>query len=282
MSYTNPRLQFGDNEKRVPGHENDADLNNPTAPILNPIADLDSNIWNLVFSYAAGQFYLASATVPGLASGVINSWYQMQGEGPGKTHALTIIPFADGQFIQAANFIDFSEPPLNDNTIITDTIMNPTVSASMHYELPEFAKLTITNHATSHSVIITTEITSMVFDKFFVIYGGLPPVGNVLTVPKGESCLALAVYKSQTSKSTKEFSTYQWPRIPKWEWPQVIAEIVQAIAVKGNGEIWEYLSPRLLAEVEPDLLKRAVDEISVRIGELDNVKAMITSLVERR
>jgi hypothetical protein len=283
MSYPNPSLQFGDNQKRVPGYEVDTILDNmPIAPVrLNLVDPATKTIWDLVFSYEAGAFFKADAVVPGQDGVIINSWYSPEGKGGGP-NSLTIIPFADGQFAQASNFVDFSEPSPTDNSINTDTIANPSVTATVHLELPEYAKVQISTQSTSHSIIITTMTTHMVFDKIFVIYGGSTPVGNLITVPKGQGCLALAVYKSETSKGSVEISTDRWPKIPWYEWPQVVNEVVKGIAVRGTGEIFEYLSPRLIAEVEPEVLYRAVDDISKRIAQLDTIKSMIAGLAERK
>jgi hypothetical protein len=283
MSYPNPCLQFGDNQKRVPGYEVDTILDNmPNAPVrLNLVDPTTKTIWDLVFSYESGAFYRADAIVPGQDASVIDSWYSPEGEGGGP-HSLTIIPFTDGQFAQASNFVDFSEPSPTDNSINTDTIAQPSVTATVHLELPQYAKVQITTQSTSHSIIITTVTTHMVFDQIFVIYGSSSPVGNVITVPKEQGCLALAVYKSETSKGSVEISTDRWPKIPWYEWPQVVSEVIKGIAVRGPGEIFEYLSPRLIAEVEPEGLRMAVDDISKRIEQLHTIKSMIAGLAERK
>jgi hypothetical protein len=283
MSYPNPCLQFGDNQKRVPGYEVDTILANmPIAPVrLNLVDPATKTIWDLVFSYEAGSFYKADAIVPGQNGVVINSWYSPEGKGGGP-NSLTIIPFADGQFAQASNFVDFSEPSPSDNSINTDTIAQPSVTATVHLELPEYAKVQISTQSTSHSIIITTMTTHMVFDKIFVIYGGSTPVGNLITVPKEQGCLALAVYKSETSKGSVEISTDRWPKIPWYEWPQVVTEAVKGIAVRGTGEIFEYHSPRLNAELESEVLYRAVDDIGKRIEQLDTIRSMIAGLAERK
>jgi hypothetical protein len=282
MTYNYARLQFG-TDKRVPGAEMDLSLANDQVPVQNYLVDPDKNLWDLVFTFKApSAFYQVGSMVNNPEDAMVKSWYFKEIDGPPGGNALILYPFSGGQFLQTDSFVDFSEPSPSPNSIDTDKIMGATATATAHLSLPEFGKITVSTHATSHSIITTTEVTSMTFEKFFVLFGNATIVGNTLTVPKGQSCQALAVYKKETSKSSHEFRTDKWPKIPKWEWPQVIAEVVQAIAIKGNGEIWEYLSPNLLAEVEPEALRMAVEEISGRITALDNVKAMIGSLVERR
>jgi hypothetical protein len=129
------------------------------------------------------------------------------------------------------------------------------------------------------AIIITTKITKVVFDRIFVYSGDSLPVDNTVTVQKAHSCFALAVFKTKVSSSSSEIGTYQYPRIPKWEWPVIIAEIIKEITVKGNGEIFEYLSPKVIAGTEPAVLKKAVSDIGTRIAELDKIKSVIAKLI---
>ena len=285
MSYRCQYLQFGDNQKRVPGYEEDLILSNmPNAPIPKKLVDpVTDTLWGLVFSFESGEFYLSGANVPGQGGAIIKSWYATGGNG---AHYLALTPFivgeGEGGFVQAAKFVDFSETPTTDNSINTDTIKNPTVTATVHPELPEYEKMEVSTKTTSHSVIITTKTTHVVFDRIFVYAGGSMPIDNALTVPKGQSCFALAVFKKVESSSSNEIGTFQWPKIPKWEWPMIVAEIIKEIVVKGNGEIFEHISPKLIAEAEPEVLKRAIVSIGKRIDELDKIKSVLAGLSERK
>jgi len=285
MSYTCQYLQFGSNQKKVPGYEDDLDLTNePYAPISKKLVEPDPSdaYWGLVFSYESGAFYLKDVKVPGQDGATIRSWYAKGGSG----HYLMLTPFIAGEdgdgFVQVPKFVDFSETPTTDNSVNTDNIKNPSVTATVHPELPEYEKLEVAGGVTSHSVIITTKITHMEFDRIFVYAGSSIPIGNAITVPKAQSCFALAVFKKVTSSSSREIDTIQWPIIPKWEWPMIVAEIVKGIAVKGNGEIFEHLSPRLIAEANPEALKKAIASIGERIDKLAKIKSVISGLAERK
>jgi len=284
-TYTMQTLQFGSNTLKVPGHEVDVIAQNQPAPIQQKVADSGSGVWDLVFSYEAGGFYLPNAAVPGIDKATIQSWYNKEGGPGGGPHVLAFSPFIidkdgpDGGFAQASNFVDFSQPSPNDNWINTDTIATPNVVATVHQELPEYAKLSIGTHATSHSVVITTTQTNVVFDKIFVYAGNAAPVGNKLTVLKGKTCLALAIYKKTTSTSSHEIGTIQFPKIPKSEWPMLVSQIVNEVIINKHGEIYEHLSPRALAGLDPATAKAAVAAITSHIEQLGKVKTAIGGLV---
>lgn len=288
MSYTCQFLQFGSNTSRVPGYEVDLIADNkPNAPIpkklVNPNND---NLWDLVFSYDSGGFYPASAKVPGINNTTIQSWYNKEGGGGGP-HALVFTPFvinesgSGGAFVQTTDFVDFSQTTPNDNWINTDTITGASVTATVHQDLPEFGKFSIATHATSHSIVITTTTTYVGFDSIFVYAGNNIPAGNTLTVQKAHSCLALAVFKKTTSSSSKEIGTMQFPKIPKTEWPQIITDIVQQVIVNDKGDIYEHLSPRVLASMDHASLKNAIAAISQHVEHLGKVKNVIAGLGEK-
>lgn len=283
MVYTCRALQFGDNQKRVPGHEEDLMLSNQAnAPIKDKLVDPHTDrLWDLVFSYESGGFYPADAQVPTQKETIIKSWYA---QGDHTPHYLMLTPFiiteGDAGFVQASNFLDFSEASTTDNSVNTDTINNPTVTAVVRSELSEYEKLEVSTASTNYSVIITTTITRAVFDRIFVYAGASMPIDNTITVPKGQTCLALAVFKKVTSSSSEEIGTIQLPKIPKWEWPMIVAEIVRDIIVKGNGAIYQHLSPKLISEAEPEVLKKAIYAISRQIETLDKMKTVISGLSE--
>lgn len=286
MSYTCRFLQFGTKQTRVPGYEMDLVLDNSMypAPIHQKLIDSADDIWGLQFSSCFGKFYLATASVPGNAGDVINSWYA---KGGGTGHYLVMTPFIiweDGTegFDPVGKFVDFDVPSASETSVNTDQIQKASVTATVHAELPEYEHLDITTHATSHSIVITTTTTEVVFDQIFVYLGTSQPQGNKLVVPKGESCFALAVFRQSKSVSVKEISTIQWPRIPRWEWPMIVTEIIREAITKGNGEILGHLSPKLLAEMEPDALKKAIGSIGKRVDELERIKSVISGLVERK
>lgn len=287
VSYTMQSLQFGSNTLRVPGHEVDVIAENQPAPVLQKLADLSSGVWGLVFSYEAGVFYLASSTVPGVDKAIIQSWYQKEGGGGGGPHVLAFTPFIVDEngggsgFAQATHFVDFSQPTPNDNWIDTDAIVPPNVVATAHAELPEYSQLSISSYATSHSIVVTTTTTSAVFDKIFVYAGASNPAGNTLTVPQGQTCLALAVYKKTSSSSSHEISTIKFPKIPKSEWPQIVELVVNEIITNQRGELYERLSPRNLMALDQATQKEAIAAISQHMEDLGKIKNVISGLTGR-
>lgn len=281
-NYTHARLQFGENDLRVPGYQNDAHANDKPVEIPAFLAAPNQSLWAHIFTHYGGGFYLTGQDVNAAAETTVNSWYSPVGKGPGGDPALRVHPFADGGFLKTDDFVDFSEPTPYPNWIDTSTIMGPTATATAHYDLPQLASLKISSHASNQSVFITTEITRYVFDHYFIIWGPGVINGNQLTVQKEQGCLALAVYKKESTTSTKEIGTMKWPKIPKSEWPQIVEQVVQAVLVKGNGEIWEHFSSRQLSEVDRETLKMAVEEVGMRVGQLENLKLIIASLAERR
>lgn len=281
MPYTLRCLQFPDNMNRVPGYEADAHPTDDPAQVKQYLADTSKQVWDLVFSYESGQFFHVNDQVAGDEGAVINAWYSPEGGGPGPS-ALTILPFADGQFLQAANFVQFSQPGGTGNSINTEQIQDQFVTATVLPELPEYAKVEFSSHSTSTSIVITTTSTHMVFDHFFVIYGTATTNENTMKVGKGVGCLALAVYKLQTTKGSKSVSTVQWPKIPWWEWQEIFIDAVEGIAAKGHTEIFEHLSTRVLAETDLDVLRKAVADIGKRVEQLEEIKSMIAGLAERK
>jgi hypothetical protein len=236
-----------------------------------------------MFSYESGAFYRRDANVPGLDTAVIKSWFTKPG--PPGPHSLTLTPFIfgedDGGFAPASTFVDFSAPPSGDNWINTDTIKGSSVTATVHADLPEYQTVDFQTTGTNTAIYITTITTRVVFDQIFVYFGSSIPVGNSITVSKGQSCFALAVFKKEVSKATNHIDTHQWPRIPKWEWPMIISEIIKAVGVKGSGEVFEYMSPKLIAKAQPEELKQAVASISKRIEELGKVMTIIDGISRR-
>lgn len=284
VSYTMQALQFGSNNLKVPGHTVDIIAENQPAPIALKLADPQSGVWDLVFSYEAGGFFKAGANVPGIDKATIQSWYAKEGVPVPGPHTLSFIPFLvdqdgpDTGFAQATHFVDFSQPSPNDGWINTDTIATPNVVATAHQELPEYAKLSMATHATSHSIVLTTTTTKAVFDKIFVYSGAVNPVGNTLTIAKANSAQALAIYKKVTTSSSKEIGTWQFPKIPKSEWPQLVAQIVEEIVANTHGELYEHLSPRVLAGLDAATRKAALAAVTQHIDQLGKVKTVIAGM----
>jgi len=285
MVYTCRSLQFGENLKSVPGYEEDIMLSNqPHAPIKEKLVDLDTDSrWDLVLSYASGVFYHAGEKVPAKDGAVIKSWYA---QGGGTPHCLMVTPFIIAEdetgFVHGSNFVDFSEPVTSENSVDTDGIDNASVTAVVRSELSEYETVEVSTASTNCTVTITTKTTRAVFDRIFVYTGAGIPIDNTVTVPKGEGCCVLAVFKEVTSSSSQELGPIQWPKILKWEWPMIVAQIIEEIVVRGNADIYQHLSPNLIAEAEPQVLKHAVSSIGQRIDSLDKIKTVIASLYEER
>jgi hypothetical protein len=285
MSYTWERLQFGSNNLKVPCHGTDPIFSNePSAPIEKKLVDCDNpaGIWDLVFSFESGGLYLPNDALPGNNGATIESWYVKEG-GNGGHHSLSFLPFVmdqngAGGFGQATHYVDFSGPTTSDSSIDTDTIPDAKVTATVHSDLPEYSKFSISTHATNQSIIIQTTTTQAQFEKIFVYYGSSVPIGNMLTVAKGQSCAALAVFKKTTTSGSVEIGTIQYPTISKQEWPILVSEIVQQVLTKGSGEIYEFLSPRLIASLGPEAAKTAVADISRRIEKLGQIKSVVSGL----
>lgn len=286
MQYTNAYLQFGQNDLHVPCYEDDLILSNsPTVPVPHKLVECtNDNLWYLVFTYSGGNFYRASANVPAVDGAYYKSWYSRGGPGPA-TMAFTPFVIGDdaaGEFIQATNFVDFSVPSPSGNSVNMDTVTVPTVTATVHMDIPELSKVEVSTKAYSHSVVITTKTTNVVFDQIFVYAGDGIPVDNVVTLPKGHSCLALAVYRTETSVATKEVGTIQWPKIPKYEWPMIIAEMVKDIVTNERGDIYHYISPKTLMEADADTVRKATTAITKRVEELDKIKTVIAGLITKK
>ncbi len=294
MSYVCQSLQFGDNVKRVPGQEIDPILSNPVAPIDIKLVDpATDDLWGLQFSYGPlrkleGAFYLAGADVPApLNEGaVIKSWYSPLGKGGGGHHILVLTPFIVGQddaeFALVSDFVHFSETPLTPYSIDTDTLKNSSVLATVRPDLPEFEKLEVASECESHAIVIRTTTTQVIFDRLFVYAGSGIPVHRSITVSKGQSCFVLAIFRKVTTTSFNSVGTWDLPKIPRWEWPMIVTDIVNRILTKGSGEMFEHLSPKLIADSDPDELKKAIGLIGKRIAELENIKSMVSGLSARR
>jgi hypothetical protein len=100
-------------------------------------------------------------------------------------------------------------------------------------------------------------------------------------VNKAQSCLALAVYRLSTSSRTIEVTTAQYPKIPKWEWVQLINEIIREIVTTQNGEIYGHLNGTQIAAMEADTRKIAIATISKRVEQLDRIKTVIAGTAGR-
>jgi hypothetical protein len=297
MSYVCRFLQFGWNDKGVPGYDkNPPEFTNAIAPIppmlIDPVADpahpLPKDIWGLVFSFTGGEFYKADGVVPGQPDGsTIRSWYSQGGPGPNSFCVNAFVVDGSGQldgFVAAPNLVSFSEPAVG-TCINTDAIAHPTATGTVELDIPELARSVTRTESTNYAVIITTTTTRVVFDHRFVILSGevvnTPGAAdNSLTVAKGHSCLALAIYKVVTTSASHEIGTAKKPKIPKQEWPMLAERFAQHIAER-QGELFEFVSPSVLVNTPPEELKRAAADIGKRVQELERVKAVITDLAER-
>ncbi len=282
MTYELERLQFGSNFLNVPCNP-DLLLSNPVVPISAKLVDCANSLWSLVFSFANGKFYLPGKIPPATSNSVIQSWYQPDGPGSGP-HMLALTPFllqSDGSpigFINPNNFVDFSQPSPSATSISTDTIAAPSVVATVHLSLPEYIKIIISSSSSSQSILITTTITTAVFKEFFVYLGNPVVAPNSLTVQQGESCLALAVYQLEESRSSREIRVIFKPKIPEYEWPMLITDLISAILNNERGEIYEFLSPRVLASFDQETLQQALKAIDNQFEHLSKVKHLISSL----
>jgi hypothetical protein len=110
-----------------------------------------------------------------------------------------------------------------------------------------------------------------------VFRGTSVPAGNKITVPKGQTCFALAVFKTLTSSSSSDVGTIQWPTIPKEDWPQIFGEMMKE-AVADQGAALQYVSARLISAAGPDAAKGAVASIDKRIEGLGKMKAVMSGL----
>lgn len=284
--YTMKTLQFGSNTLHVPGHEVDVTSTTQPAPLKPKIVDSNSHLWDLVFSYESGGFYRADQAVPGLDAQTVLSWYSQEGVVTPGPHGLGFTPFlidplgAATGMVSASNFIDFNAPGGTGSSINTDNLPGPTVTATAHAELPEFASVGFRSHSSSHSIVITTDTTHAVFDRIFVYSGAASPIGAQLTVAKGSSTSALAVYKLQTTSTSKEIDTTQFPKIPRSEWPQLIAQVLQDIVSQPQGEVYGHLTSRQLASLDAGTQKAAVAALGASIDHLAQVRDVLSGLIK--
>jgi hypothetical protein len=130
--------------------------------------------------------------------------------------------------------------------------------------------------------VVTTTTTSATFDHIFVYMGSGIPVGPSVTVKKGETLLGLAIYKTSTRVSSVEHPIITKPKIPWYEWPMVVTEAITDILTKGNGEIYQYLSPKTIAEVDQESLKHAITGIGKRVTELGSIQKVLAEIAERK
>jgi hypothetical protein len=292
MSYEIRTLQFG-TETAVPDNPSFHPVDD-LAPVKHQIGGA-GHLWDLSFSFESPAppgpslgFYLASDHVPGKEGALIKAWYVAEGTPkPPGPHVLSLVPFiihdGSGEFAQATHFVNFSEASTSDSSINTDTIQHPTVTATVHASLPgaPYETVSVSSHGTSHSIVTTTTKTQAVFDHIFVYSGSNTPSGSSLTVNKGQSCFALAVFKLVSSSSTSEVDTYQFPKIREWEWPMVVQQIIREVATVESGTIFEYLNAKQIASLQPDAQKTAIAAINNRIAQLERVKAQIPAATQR-
>ncbi|MBN1647856.1 MAG: hypothetical protein JW874_07475 [Spirochaetales bacterium] len=289
MSYTCQYLQFGSNQNRVPGYEEDLSLNNmPNAPIPMNLVDssyppgpIEDALWSLVFSYENGNFYRTDQEVPGQDGAVIKSWYAKGGGG--ENHYLSIRPFitGEGEFAEASGFIIFrsgNKQLEGDYSVCTDHLPTKYVTAEIARELPGFETIKVSVHSTNNAIITKMTVTKAVFDHFFIYAGEGTVDDNMLKVESETSCYALAVYKIEISTTTTETGTYQIPRIPETEWPMLIGDLVKDIITNGQGELCKYISRKNLAAAGPEVLKKAVSSLDTRIRELEKVRKAMEGL----
>jgi hypothetical protein len=296
--YTSQYLQFGTNNT-VPGYDNSLQLTNPFDPIPQVLADPKTDeLWCLMFSYESGNFYKPGDMVPGQDGATVMSWYAKGGPGD---PALAIYPFIIGQepgFLNAAQLadaqlVDFNEPTTTDNSVDTATMPGASVTATVHKDIPQLSTVVVSAYSTSNSMVIKRTMTGVDFDRIFVFYSmpsispGNPP--NTITVLKNQTCLALAVFKPvsvssstsvgkiiQPSPSPSAGKTTK-PKIPWHEWIETVPELVVDV-IREQGEIFEYVSPKLLAQLDRESLDKAIASINTRIERLNKLKSAMSTL----
>lgn len=255
--------------------------------LLGP--DGDTDFWDLQFVSCFGMFYKKSSvidnTIPTHDGDIINAWYIKRG--PNGHHYLALTPFISNEegtegFLKTTKpFVDFTVPPTvaGGSVVNTDTMQAQEVTATVHSSLPEFDKSDFKSHASSTAVFTEVYLTKAIFDQIFVYSGIDQPQGDKITVEKNTSCLALAIFRKSTVKTGGfEISTAQYPKIHKWEWPEIISEIIQETF--ESGEVIEYLNPKKIEEMKPDVIKKAVVSINKKMATLQKLKSVI-SVYER-
>lgn len=212
MSYTCKYLQFG-TENPVPGFEElSLDNSETPAPAYKIIADpVTKELWDLTFACQLDKrgtfFYTSNQKVPGGMEAKVKAWYNKEG-GKGGGHYLTILPFLithdDAGFPKDPFVVKFDAPEATDNSINTDNIPGSSVTAVVPTQL-KLAKMKM--HSENNGFFITTIVD--LFDHFEPVLMDKRIVieDNKVTVPKGHSCILLAVYKEKESTIFKPVRT---------------------------------------------------------------------------
>lgn len=263
MSYICQYLQFGDNEKEVPGYD-ELTLSSEEliAPVYKTLVDPATNeLWSLSFSYridsSGPSFIPSNQEVPGGENVVIKSWYIKQG-GNGGPHFFTLVPFKeasnDAGFLENTAVCTFSEPGATGNTINTDIILHATVTAEIREKLG-LTKLGF--HSRNDGFFM--DITSTDFNDVELLMPGAGTVvlNNTVTVKKGQSCLALVVFREHT---TTKFKKIQYK--PDWDFiPEIGIEILEKLTGKEKKQAGRELDFSLMTNKEPGVVEKLVDQV---------------------
>lgn len=287
MAYKIQILEFNTKSVPVPGYSDASYDNSQTVPIiLKHVPDINGKIWSLVFISCSGNFYPLKLLFPNnntfpvnitIHDGdIIKAWYCEDGA---SDNNLSIYPF-DGlsdEFFDAGElFVDFSPDSSDQNVEIntnvsawydTDTMQSQEVTATVHADLPNSRKLDFKHYGTSTSVIIKIIDTQVLLDNIFIFYGDDQLTGNSITIKKNTTCQALAVFKKNVTTENKEISTVQYSKIPWWKWQEIYKKIIVETIKGENGEIFEYLNPRQIDEINPAIHK-TVNTIDNRVNKL--------------
>lgn len=239
-------------------------------------------IWELSFVSMSGKVYSAGAVLNGQlpprnSGDVVNAWYWKHTEGDPGEPGLSLLPFVlrengkDGFITPTENFADWSvEPKDYVNAKTTDS----DVTAAVHNKLlpDSIIRARVGKGGIGYDILYET----MLFTDFneVLVYGGVCKalVNNVITVAKGTSCFALAVFK----ESEKEIADghVPWGK-GKQEYMEIVPRVWQAVIENKNGEIYEYVSLDQLTRMDPRLLKIAPSLIDQRIKILEKLKSSI-------
>lgn len=229
MAYTCRYLVVG-GQSKVPGYDQvKCDDTQAVPPIYPKIIGTDGNVYILAFVNCSGSFYNASSAVtgnrmPAQNGKVISAWYVPGG--PVEDTAFLIYPYLvgdtvdedngrilknsiDGELFNAGKqFVSFSpdgpDTQIKHNTSTyawydTKTMDGCSVTAKVHGEVGHAAEQMALNlHRTGPQGAALAETIgyniSTCLDRIFVAYG-IQPDHNVFTIKRGDSCIALAIYK---------------------------------------------------------------------------------------
>lgn len=263
MSYLCQYLQFGDNVKAVPGHnELTLDASESVVPVYDHLVDKYTHeIWDLSFSYRIDSngavYYPAGKEIPGGEHVTVKAWYIKQVPN-GQHHTFTLCGFVtskkDARFLTNVPIASFSEPGAIDNSIITDSISHPTVTADI---IEKLGLTSVWGHSSNDGLLF--KLTSTEFNEVKLL---LPGEGTIvhadkITVRKGQGCLALIAYKEVISSFFKKIQT-----APNTELiPEIGIEILEKLSGKEMNIAGSELSFTMAIRKDPKVIDRIIDSV---------------------